>query len=158
MWLNFNLGPWAELSITSNPDIFVLVCRLMNHQESFAWGFFDSIWFSNPRATASHPPLACDLMWRSFNSHDPHQSVLKKKTPTSAERWREVPLCSAARWHYTCEDAVSFQYKTWLTAVSDLVPHVVPRAMNDSIGDKSGGATRVAGEDWNTEKNNRFYY
>lgn len=75
----------------------------------------------------------------------------KKELLTSTKWWWEVPLCSTARWYNTCEDTVSFQYKTWLTAVSDLVPHVVPRSMNDPIWNEAGGATCVAGKDWNTE-------
>lgn len=75
-----------------------------------------------------------------------------KEHLTSTKWWWEVPLRSTARWYNTCEDTVSFQYKTWLAAVSDLVPHVVPRAMNDSIWDEAWSATCVAGQDCNTKK------
>lgn len=83
-----------------------------------------------------------------------HRIKEEKQTEglTSTKRWWEVPLCSTARWYNTREDAVSLQYKPWLTAVSDLVPHVVPRAMNDSIWNEARGATRMAGQDWNTEE------
>lgn len=47
---------------------------------------------------------------------------------------------------------MSFQYEARLTAVADLVSHVVPRTMDDPVRNQAGGSTGVTGQHWNTER------
>ena len=72
---------------------------------------------------------------------------------TSAEGRGEVPLGAAPVGHDAGQDAVALQHKARLTAVADLVPHVVAGAVDHPVGDDPRGAARMAGQHCNREEN-----
>lgn len=150
-----SLNSWRSCSFIKL-GLICFSCTLMKHVKGFACGF----------QTASASLI--NMPGLSKSGPRPHLKTLKFSWPqrggelrgkplTSTKRWGEIPLCSTARWYNTGEDTVTFQHKAGLTAVSDLVPDVVPRAVTDPVWNETRGATCVAGQHWKksgkTEKN-----